>query len=56
MLQKVWNIAITIHVLDNEGNMMDAGLLAAIGALMTSVHADTTVSGDDILMVRCIAW
>lgn len=39
-------------MLDNEGNVMDAGLVAAMGALMTSVHADITVSGDDILMVR----
>jgi hypothetical protein len=30
---------------------MDAGLLAAIGALMMSSHADVTVLGDHVVVV-----
>lgn len=31
---KVWSLSITIHVLDNDGNVLDAAALAALAGLL----------------------
>ena len=46
--EKVWTIRCDIHVLDQEGNMLDAINLAAVTALLHFRRPDVTVVGDSV--------
>ncbi|MDO9334167.1 MAG: exosome complex component RRP45 [Dehalococcoidales bacterium] len=46
--QKVWNIRCDLHVLDHEGNMLDALNLAAVTALLHFRRPDVTVVGEQV--------
>ncbi|XP_050415168.1 exosome complex component RRP45 [Patella vulgata] len=46
--QKVWTIRIDIHVLNQEGNILDCASIAAITALVHFRRPDVTVSGEDV--------
>lgn len=45
---QVWSIRLDIHVLDDEGNVLDCACLAAIAALMHFRRPDVTVSGEQV--------
>ncbi len=52
--EKVWMVFIDIHVLDNDGNLVDAAALGAIASLLNA-HMPTEkygLSGDDTLPIR----
>ncbi|MBI4896316.1 MAG: exosome complex protein Rrp42 [Candidatus Aenigmarchaeota archaeon] len=46
--KKVWMISIDIDVLDNDGNLIDAGSLAAVAALLTAKIPDCDEKGSVI--------
>ncbi|KAF7088970.1 hypothetical protein CFC21_092036 [Triticum aestivum] len=43
----VWSVRVDLHVLDNEGNLIDAANIAALAALSTFRRPECTVGGDD---------
>ncbi|KAK1697858.1 hypothetical protein QYE76_014555 [Lolium multiflorum] len=43
----VWSLRVDLHVLDNEGNLIDAANIAALAALSTFRRPECTVGGDD---------
>ncbi|MCG7852845.1 MAG: exosome complex protein Rrp42 [Methanosarcinaceae archaeon] len=49
--EQVWIVFIDIHVLNDEGNIVDASSLAAIAALMTAkIPLEREGRGDDVMM------
>jgi exosome complex component RRP45 len=46
--RKVWEVRIDVHVLNYDGNVVDASSVAAIAALCHSRRPDISVCGDDI--------
>ena len=50
MLQ-VWSIRADLHVLNHDGNLIDACSMAAIAALAHFRRPDVTVSGEDVTIV-----
>ncbi|KAI7842022.1 hypothetical protein COHA_004223 [Chlorella ohadii] len=45
--RKVWHLRVDLHVLDHQGNLIDACGLAALAALMAFRRPDVTVGGGD---------
>ncbi|KAL4427701.1 hypothetical protein ABPG75_001790 [Micractinium tetrahymenae] len=45
--RKVWHLRVDIHVLDHQGNLVDACALVALAALMAFRRPDVTVGGGD---------
>lgn len=50
--RKVWHLRVDLHVLDHQGNLIDACGLAALAALMAFRRPDVTVGGGDDGQVR----
>ncbi|KAH3830630.1 exosome complex component RRP45-like [Dreissena polymorpha] len=46
--EKVWEIRVDVHVLNHDGNLVDACSIAAIAALAHFRRPDVTVSGEEI--------
>lgn len=49
---KVWVIRVDLHVLNNDGNMVDALSVAAIAALNHFRRPDVNVCGEDVTVLR----
>ncbi|CAE6475693.1 unnamed protein product [Rhizoctonia solani] len=47
---KVWALRLTIHVLSDEGNMLDCACLAAVTALRHFRRPDVEVVGDEVIV------
>ena len=50
--EKVWQIRVDVHVLDNDGNLVDCASIAAVSALLHFRRPDVTVSGQEVIVVR----
>ncbi|CAE6382947.1 unnamed protein product [Rhizoctonia solani] len=48
--QQVWAVRLTIHVLSDEGNMLDCACLAAVTALRHFRRPDVEVVGDEVII------
>ncbi|MDO5850865.1 MAG: exosome complex protein Rrp42 [Methanobacteriaceae archaeon] len=48
--EKVWKINIDLHILNQDGNLIDAACLAAVTALVTSKMPSITVINNEIIM------
>lgn len=48
--QKVWMIFLDLHILDYDGNLMDAAVLGSMAALMDTKIPETRVEGDEIII------
>lgn len=46
--ERVWQLRCDVHVLDDQGNLVDAVALGAIGALLHFRRADVSVSGREV--------
>lgn len=46
--EKVWEVRVDVHVLNHDGNLVDACSIAAIAGLAHFRRPDITVSGDEI--------
>ncbi|XP_066516393.1 exosome complex component RRP45 [Hoplias malabaricus] len=46
--EKVWQIRVDVHVLNHDGNLMDAASIAAISALSNFRRPDVAIQGRDI--------
>lgn len=46
--KQVWAVRVDVHVLDYDGNMLDAASIAAITALLHFRRPDTTVVGEEV--------
>ncbi|CAG5123584.1 unnamed protein product, partial [Candidula unifasciata] len=46
--EKAWHVRVDIHVLNNEGNILDCSSIAAIAALAHFRRPDVTVLGEEI--------
>lgn len=46
--EKVWDICVDIHVLNHDGNLIDAASICAISALLHFRRPDVTVSGSEV--------
>nr|XP_023685293.1 exosome complex component RRP45 isoform X2 [Paramormyrops kingsleyae] len=52
--EKVWKIRIDVHVLNHDGNIMDAASIAAITALCHFRRPDVGIQGEEVTIVlRC---
>uniref|UniRef100_A0AAY4A6B8 Exosome complex component RRP45 n=1 Tax=Denticeps clupeoides TaxID=299321 RepID=A0AAY4A6B8_9TELE len=49
--EKVWQIRVDVHVLNYDGNLMDASSIAAITALSHFRRPDVSIQGQDITVV-----
>lgn len=48
--KKVWMVFIDLHILDYDGNLMDAAVLGAVAALLNTKIPKATVEGDEIVI------
>ncbi len=48
--KKVWMIFLDLHVLDYDGNLIDAAVLGSVAALMNTKIPTTRVEGDEIII------
>lgn len=48
--KKVWMIFLDLHVLDYDGNLIDAAVLGSLAALMNTKIPTTTVEDDEIIV------
>nr|XP_014345915.1 PREDICTED: exosome complex component RRP45 [Latimeria chalumnae] len=48
--EKVWQVRVDLHVLNHEGNIMDAASIAAIVALSHFRRPDVSVQGEDVIV------
>lgn len=48
---QVWQIRVDVHMLNHDGNLMDAISIAAITALCHFRRPDVAVQGDDVTVV-----
>ncbi|KEP54509.1 exosome complex exonuclease RRP45 [Rhizoctonia solani 123E] len=48
--QQIWALRLTIHVLSDEGNMLDCACLAAVTALRHFRRPDVEVVGDEVIV------
>jgi exosome complex component RRP45 len=48
--KKVWALRIDIHVIDNDGNLLDASHIAAITALLNFRRPEITIKGEDVII------
>ncbi|XP_042341175.1 exosome complex component RRP45 [Plectropomus leopardus] len=46
--EKVWQIRVDVHMLNHDGNLMDAASIAAITALCHFRHPDVSIQGDEV--------
>uniref|UniRef100_A0A3B5LXM9 Exosome complex component RRP45 n=1 Tax=Xiphophorus couchianus TaxID=32473 RepID=A0A3B5LXM9_9TELE len=46
--EKVWQIRVDVHTLNNDGNLMDAASVAAIGALCHFRRPDVSIQGEEV--------
>lgn len=51
MYEQVWQIRVDVHVLNHDGNLMDASSIAAITALCHFRRPDVSTQGDEITVV-----
>lgn len=49
---QVWQIRVDVHMLNNDGNLMDASSIAAIAALCHFRRPDVAVQGEEVTVVR----
>ncbi len=50
--KKVWLVWIDIYVLDHNGNLLDASMLAAMAALLTAKMPEAKIEGEDVVLDR----
>ena len=50
--EKVWMIFLDLHILDYDGNLMDAAVLGSMAAIMDTKIPETRVEGDEIIIDR----
>ena len=48
--EKVWMIFLDLHVLDYDGNLMDAAVLGCVAALMNTKLPTVTVESNEIII------
>jgi len=48
--QKVWMIFLDLHVLDYDGNLMDAAVLGSVAALMNTKIPTAKLEGDEVVL------
>lgn len=48
---KVWQIRVDVHMLNHDGNLMDAASVAAITALCHFRRPDVGIQGDEVTVV-----
>lgn len=48
--EKVWCIQVYVHILNNDGNIIDCASIAAIAALSHFRRPDVTVDGEDVVI------
>ncbi|KAG8719618.1 hypothetical protein FRC08_002428 [Ceratobasidium sp. 394] len=48
--QQVWAVRLTIHILSDEGNILDCACLAAVAALRHFRRPDVEVVGDEVIV------
>ena len=53
---QVWQIRVDVHVLNHDGNLMDAASLAAITALSHFRRPDVGIHGEEVTVVRTPLW
>ncbi|XP_010766925.1 exosome complex component RRP45-like, partial [Notothenia coriiceps] len=46
--EKVWQIRVDVHMLNHDGNLMDAASIAAITALCHFKRPDVGIQGDEV--------
>ncbi|XP_060946545.1 exosome complex component RRP45 [Limanda limanda] len=46
--EKVWKIRVDVHLLNHDGNLMDAASIAAISALCHFRRPDVSIQGDEV--------
>ena len=49
--EKVWQIRVDLHLLNHDGNIIDAASIAAIVALCHFRRPDVSVQGDEVTLV-----
>jgi hypothetical protein len=52
--KKVWELWVDIYVLDHDGNLMDASMLAAMAALSTAKLPLARVEGEEVTIDRSV--
>lgn len=50
-LRQVWQIRVDVHMLNHDGNLMDAASIAAITALCHFRRPDVGIQGDEVTVV-----
>lgn len=50
--KKVWMIFVDLHILDYDGNLMDAAVLGTMAAIMNTKIPETRIEGDEIIIDR----
>jgi len=48
--EKVWMVFLDLHVIDYDGNLMDAAVLGSLAALMTTKIPTARMEGDELIM------
>ncbi|AIS32545.1 MULTISPECIES: exosome complex protein Rrp42 [Methanobacterium] len=48
--KKVWMIFLDLHIIDYDGNLMDAAVLGSLAALMDAKIPSTTIDGDEVVI------
>jgi exosome complex component RRP42 len=48
--KKVWMIFLDLHIVDYDGNLMDAAVLGSLAALMNTKIPSTTIEGDEVVI------
>lgn len=48
--EQAWEVRVDIHVLNHEGNLIDAATLAALGALCHFKRPDVTLDGRQVII------
>ena len=48
--EKVWMVFLDLHVIDYDGNLMDAAVLGSVAALMTTKIPTITIEDDEVVL------
>jgi len=51
--EKAWEVRVDIHILNHDGNLIDASTLAALGALCHFRRPDVTLDGREVIIHAC---
>ena len=51
--EKAWEVRVDIHILNHDGNLIDASTLAALGALCHFRRPDVTLDGREVIIHPC---